>query len=456
MGILDNLYNRVVTDIASRVTTAMGKETITMREYRRGNQPKQLKVNKDKGQYDDNVTVNFVGLVINRSVSQMIGGGVEFRFDGEDGKVTTPQGDFVRACLDANKEEILFHRAALSASEAGTGYLFLMDKDTTYDETGAGYPRILVWDPALVSMKTLRNDFDIVIQYTHEYYVKDEQGKQSGYRKVVERDMESESDTWYIRDYEMAANDTKWVMVNEAGPYSFCRVIHWQNLPTIDSCYGDPDISYDMRSLQDRINGNASNVAKVIRLTAHPYKWGSGTKPAGDNLDIGPDHMPWLSADGAIHVEPPNDNTTGIGYLNWLRAVFFDTARTVDISSLADKLGSLTNFALRVIYQDNKNRIETKQELFGDALETLVYRLQIIGGLQPVHADVEWADFVPVDDLGVAQKDVQLVGAGIEDKQTAAEHQGLDWAKVSARLEEQAASETNVGALLLNNFNRGV
>lgn len=453
-NIFSEAYNRIVSDIANRVTTEMGRDTVKAREYRRGYQPKQLKVRPN--QYDDNIQINFVGLIANRAVSQLIGHGISLRFDGEDGGVVTPQGEFVRSALCANHEEILFHRACLSACEAGTGYLFLLPPDTIYDDEGNGFPRILAWDPALVTMRSLPQDFDVVVQYTHEYFIPDQHGRNVGYRKVVERDMAAVNEVWTITDYKQEANSSRWEQIAPPviWPYPFCPVLHWQNLPSIDCVYGEPDITQDVIALQDRINGNASNVAKVLRLNGHPFMWGKGLQSAGI-FDQGPDKIVSLGPDGEISSLPPvGDMVAAREYLDWLRASLFDITRTVDINSMKDKLGSLTNFALKVLYQDNLNKINTKRELFGDALEALAYRLQIMGGMQPLDCEIDWPEFLPVNGMETAQLEQMLVGMGIESKQSAAEGMGLDWSVETERIQNENTQSDNIGAALLRAFNR--
>ena len=52
------------------------------------------------------------------------------------------------------------------------------------------------------------------------------------------------------------------------------------------------------------------------------------------------------------NLEMQSDLNSSLNFIRYLRQALFDVSRAVDIDSMADKLGSLTNFGLRVLYQD--------------------------------------------------------------------------------------------------------
>ena len=81
-------------------------------------------------------------------------------------------------------------------------------------------------------------------------------------------------------------------------------------------------------------------------------------------------------------------------------------------------------------------------------------RLQIMGGFEAAHAEVRFADFVPVNKLEAVQYEQIKTGMEIESKQTAAEELGLHWEKEMERMQAEKSAVDNVGAMLLNAFNR--
>lgn len=456
MGIFSSILTPIAKELAARISMDMQgdpriKDMVEARSYRRGQHRPSLKPSREG--HNDNVALNFIGLVVNRAVSQTIGGGIEYKFEGDDGEVESPQAEYIHAALDANKQEVLFHRSLLFSCEAGTGY-WMLAPDAQADTKGNMFPRIVVLDPAFMSIKTKHGDFDIVESYTHEYIDIDPiTQREVGYRKVFARNFESVEERWTITDYISRGGKWEEVAPPVLWPYPFSPVLHWQNAPSTDSIYGEPDITDDMVLLQDQINYDASNINKIIRLYAHPQRFSKGV--IGKSIDIGPDQMPSVDKDGDIvQLEPVGDIAGPSNFLLILKKAFFDIARMVDIDSL-DAQGALTNFGMKVRYQDNLNKIATKRELFGDAIEELCRRLMIMAGLDPVDVEVIWPDWMPVNEVEQITAAQQKIDMGITSKQTVAEELGLDWEQEQERMDGERQANDNVGATLLRAFNRG-
>jgi hypothetical protein len=448
---MTNFTNRIAQAVADRVMTDSGKTIANARAYRLGVQPKPIKTKPN--QYDDNLILNYTGLIVDRSVSQLIGEGIEFDFEGE---TETPQEEYIDAVWDANHQEILLHRAALSASEAGTGYIMLNPPSSgIVGEDAITYPRLVLVDPAYMTMETLPEDFEIVYKYIIQYTFTDFDGKEAARRKTIVQD--ADSGKWIITDEIQKGTGGKWVLVaSDPWPYDFCPVVHWQNLPTIDSPYGEPDITGGLMEVQDKINADISFLSKSLRLGSDPLRVFTGSM-APEFIDtIKSIHVP----DGSVTQLPPATDWPGeLAYLQQVSQAMFKIARTVDVASLEDKLGSLTNFALKVIYQDNAAKINTKRELFGDALEEINRRLMLMAGMEPIDCDVIWPDFMPTNQAEEAAYYQGLQALGVISKQTLADKLGIDWEKEQERMKaEQEAdrqANDNVGAFLLRQQMRG-
>lgn len=426
-------------------------EIITARNYRLGKQPHQLKVKP--GQHDDNITINFTGLVANRIVSQMVGKGIDFDFGGDD-KVETEQEKWVKACLDANKQEELFHRAALQAIESGDGY-FDISGGKVYDLRDKEYPRIILQKPEHVTIETLPEDFEIVVKYIIQYTFIDFDGKEKARKREIVKLVDA--DGWEINDY-IADNSGRWQPTGTIPwPYKFAPIIHWKNLPSVDSINGEPDISKNLRDIQDYINFSNSNIAKIIRLQAHLMRIGKGLK--ADDLktfESGADKMLLIpETSDVIQLDQLGDLTGAMAFIKTLRQAMFDCARVVDIDSLGDKLGALTNFALRVLYQDNLSMIDTHRELFGDAIEELVIRLQQISEMEPIEATVVWPDFLPENDAEISAAYQSDLNMGVVSKETISGLRGYNWEQEQERIANDAAQTDNIGAAILRNFEQG-
>lgn len=455
MAIWDSVFDRIAERLTAGIVDRMAaKPIIEARAYRSGYYKPQLRVSPN--QFDDNIGINLTGLLVNRIVSQTIGAGFELDFDGE---TETANEQYIRAVLDANKQEVLFHRCCVAAAEAGTGYLMIIP-DAVTGPNGEVLPRLQLVDPTLVTIETLPEDFEIVLRYTIQYKFIGANGKEQARRRVIERATPNTVDlianeTWVINDYEQGANG-QWVLVAST-PWlqDFPAMLHWQNLPSIRDAYGEPDLTPAQIELQNRINFVASNISKLIRYYAHPMRFSVNAK--FEKLDVGPDKVVALTGDNADirQLEALGDLSASMAYLTTLRQAFFACGRVVDIDSIHDKLGALTNFGLRVLYADNLNLISTHRELFGDALEELVRRLQVLAGMTPVPCSVVWPDFLPVNET---EEQTALAGDlanGLVSKQTAAGKRGYDWDAEQERIAAEGQQDTNLGAALLRAFDRG-
>jgi hypothetical protein len=456
--IIQALSARIASDISEQMQV---KPIVQARAYRLGFYNPQLKVKLN--QFDDNIGLNLAGLLVNRVVSQMLGGGFTLDFEGD---TETANEQYVNGVLEANKQEVLFHRAGVSASEAGTGYLLLIP-DGVVGEDGVIYPRLQLIDPAFVTIETLPEDYELVVRYTIAYKFTGADGKEHQRKRVIEHSApevaedgtQSGGNTWVINDFEQAPGG-QWELVGSTPwPYDFAPLLHWQNLPSATDVYGEPDLTAAQIALQDRINFVSSNISKLIRYYAHPMRIGKGVSL--DNMkvyDSGPDKMlliPGGPDNDVKQLEALGDLESSMAYLTMLRQAFFACGRVVDLDSMTDKLGSLTNFGLRVMYQDNIALVSTKRELFGDMLEELARCLQILNGMQSIPCTIVWPDFLPENEVEEMTAIEAKMRIGIMSKQTAAAELGLDWEKESERIEEETASQDNIGAALLRGFTQG-
>ena len=459
MGIFDSFANKIANSLADRLLDDKGKALTTARNYAAGIQPDQLKVRE--GQFNDNIVLNFVGLITDRIVSQVIGNGVELDFEGD---TETESEKFIKAALDANQQEILFHRSVKSGVLAGTGFLF-MQEGSVFGKDGKEYPRLTLWDSAFVTIETLPEDFEVVTSYTLKYKFIDVAGKESARKRVVkptsfevdEAGNERGGDTWEIVDYILNPATGKWDEDDRIlWPFNFAPVLHWQNLPSLDKPEGVPDITNDLLAAQDRINFVASNASKIIRFYAHPQRF-SRMYGNENKVRLAPDEMPNFGDPngGLFQLETMGDMAGVLAYMKLLRQSMFDRARVIDIDSMQDKVGALTNFGLRVLYQDNINLIATHRELFGNMLEELVRRLLIIAGKEEVDCDVVWPDWMPVNEVEEVASLQADMATGLLSKQTAAKKRGYDWEQEQERLADEQTGQLDIGTAILNSFNQG-
>jgi hypothetical protein len=155
------------------------------------------------------------------------------------------------------------------------------------------------------------------------------------------------------------------------------------------------------------------------------------------------------------NVEMQSDLASSMGYMLAMRQALFDITRTVDISSMNDKLGALTNFGLRVLYQDALAKNESKKQLYGDALLELNRRILLLANMTPEEGHIEWPEPLPVntqEEIAGLTFDLQN---GLVSNETVSEKRGYIWASENEKIQNEKSQGDNIGAMLLNNFNRG-
>lgn len=425
------------------------------RDYRLGKQDKQLKVKF--GQPDDNVRCNLIGKAINQSVYLLVGQGVDFDLPGDD---ETPQDLWLDACWKANNKQVLLHRAVQNASEAGNGYIKIIPDGVAgmLNNKEVLFPRLVCLDPKWMSMDTNPEDFEQVIRYTIRFTTTGPDGKERARKQVIEF---IDDGYWLISDYYNDHSTAgKWVLMSELRwDYNFAPIVNWQNLPSPNSVYGEPDIDDDVIELQDRYNFVASNINKIIRYHAHPKTYGINTgKP--DKESWGADQMVLFNNGGENaqldNLEMQSDLESSINFFNLLGKSILDNTSTVDVNNLKDKLGQLTNFAVRVLFNDALSKMNVKRQLFEIALKDLNHRLLVIAGLPDDPGEVVWPESVlPINEKEVLEVQKTELELGLVSKQTVSMERGRDFKQEQERIGKESANESNVGDQILRTFERG-
>jgi hypothetical protein len=463
MGLIDNinawLKSRIVGWLEGGNDPTYGDRSQSMasrRYYRLGAQKRFLRRSREG--YDDNVVGNFLGLALDRGISLLFGKEIEFEW--EEG-VDDATVEYIDDIWEANNKPILLHKLAMYGGEDGTVFVKLVPDE----EKGW---RIIAQDPIFKDILTDPDDDEKVIRYVTQYKTRDIDGEEVAKRETIlagnYEDLTQPLTHWLIRN-EINSRSTggKWVIVSEnVWPYVQAPLIHWQNLPMVGTAWGMPDIADDVIELQDKSNFAISNVNRIIRLFAHPFRWSrgfGGAKVAGAanaEMDTGPDKMPNVDSPTAeVNQLPPVGDVPGaVGHAQNLRQIIFDTTRNTDISSMKDKVGALTNFGLRILFYDALQKLETKRNLYAWGIREINRRILIFSNMEPKDCTITWKDPLPVDETALRTNLEADMRMGVVSKETIAKRLGYDWEKEEKLIEEQQQATDNVGAQILRAFDR--
>ncbi len=446
MSVMDNFRNWLLEPLIGRELVSKASESSLKRNYRRGIHKAPIKT------ADDAIIVNFIGLLVDRSVAMLFGQEPEFDLPGES---DAPEQQYIDAVWASNRKMQLLKRSAVYGAETGTCYVKILP-DGAISKDGKLIPRLVVLDPATVTMDALPEDIDTVFRYTIAYTITDPvTGKDKTVKQVTEHD--ADTGYWNITD-SISINGNKFEVTNkQVWEWEFAPIVHWHNLPDVGSVYGRPDITDDLIDLQDKINFVSSNTAKIIKYHAYPKTWARGFQNI-NKIAWGVDELVTTTDPNALiqNLEMQSDLSSSLSFIRYLRQALFDVSRAVDIDSMADKLGSLTNFGLRVLYQDALSKLEEKRGLYAEGIVEINHRLlELAGAGNTDGGEVVWPDVMPTNEMEVSQAIKTDIDLGLVSKQTASGIRGYSWIDEEPRIADERMASDNVGAALLRAFGQG-
>lgn len=452
-----------------------------LRNYYNGDHRPQL--HTKAGAQNENITQNWCGLAADRSIARMFRGGIQFNLpDGADA-----QQEYISKTWDINKKEILLYQYALHGTVYGTPYFKICPDEMRDPYTGDIYPRLIAIDPEIIRVHTSHDDMSEVYAYVISYshgkkmhweityrsdmtYGFDSNGNvMIMYAKKDDEVYEAET-TWVIDEIEQEGGGARQVTSTTPWLYNFPPIIHQKNLPSLKSCYGDSDFD-DVVNIQDKSNFVVSNTNKIVKFFANPLTFIFGTSLAqlkDNKLDgaVGSIYaIPNVDAK-AMNLEMSSDLASSRNLSQDLKKSIFDIAREVDTDSIGDKLGTLTNFGLRVLYTDATDKNDVKRQLYGDAIKELNRRLLVLNNFAPEASDpgkITWGDALITNVLEDMQADQLAMDMGIIDLETITKRYqsryGVDFETVQANIakqKEDANKNTgDIGAMILRDFNNG-
>jgi hypothetical protein len=354
--------------------------------YYHGLHPRPLRVRP--GEVDDNVIVNYCRLIVDKGVSWLVGKDIRFELDET---AETPAEEWLEACWQANRQALLLHNLALTGAVAGHAFVKIVP--------GQPYPRLVVLDPASVTVRWLPDDLGTVVAYRVRYPALDPQlGKAVTVRQRIER---QDDGTWLVTDERSV----------EGGPFATVRQVRWgypwppivecQNLPYPNDYWGLSDLEDDVLALNDGINFHRSNIARILRYHAHPKTWGKGF--TAQHLNVAVDETIVLpSPDAELrNLEMQSDLASSLQAVRALEERLHEVSRVPEVATgKLESAGNLSGVALQILYQPLIEKTETKRLLYGDLLVELNRRLLALGGFgEDNRVTLHWPELLPSDPL---------------------------------------------------------
>jgi hypothetical protein len=416
-----------------------------------GKLPKPLKVKP--GDQDDNVRLNYSGLIVDIGVSFLFGQMLDFEVtkpkgagQGEASSEPSPADKWLCDCWDANKRMTTLTKLAINGGVCGHTFVKVKQAQAA---KGQKFPRLIVLDPATVTALWSPEDFEEVEAYVIQWNAVDPITQ----KPMVRRQIIEPADAgmrWTITDYVSKGNARSWDFLSETlWPYPWSPIFHCQNLPAPNEFYGRADLDDDVVEANTSINFNVSNISRILKIHAHPKTWGNGFEAktldmSVDNLIVLPDPEAKLQ-----NLEMQSDLSSSLEFYTKLKEALHEIAQIPEVATgKMDKIGALSGVALEILFKPIVQKTGKKQLTYGDMLADLNGRLLELGGTptsggftpggkgEGQKVSAHWPNVIPVntkedaetgtiyDTLGVSRETILTrlgFDAALEQKKRAAQ-----------------------------------
>jgi hypothetical protein len=456
---------RELNDAAQKERETRAKNLELKWRYYKGEMTAPLK--PDGTGVNDNVLLPLVRLIIDKAVANMLGvddtGGVEgIRFlipesevqdalslksptaetplqaplpalprrNGAKPKQTDDLQDWMDRFWRANHKNSFLHGVFLNAALGGHVFIQINPNQLIDPDTGSkSLPRLVNLNPALCTPFWQEDDVQNVLWYRVDIG-DDYRGKRTDYVKVSDS-------TWMIYTYTRKGSKWERSEAPKKWGFSFAPIIDWQNIPvpSIGGYYGLDDVG-TLWQMNDALNVTVSTMQRIQKNHAMPRTVVTGGSlprktdgEGNETVDITPSTVLEFDDPQAkmYNLELQSDGAGSFALMQFIQRHFFNAAKEVDPATVADKLGDLTNFGLRVMYQDVLAKRQTKWMTAGEGLQRVcAAALEVAGKGRDIQVKVVPPDVLPndpVEESTALRTDVEVFGVSQE---TALERRGYD------------------------------
>lgn len=392
------------------------------------------------------VTLNISGQALDDMVEFVgvprleIPGGV-LREPGADGKLTTLKSDEqlqLEAWWEEQELPEFLSDVLLSGYAAGHTFVRLY----VDDDDGV---QVALLDPRMVTVFWDATNIKRLLWYRLEWMQGDERRRQD----IVPGWLLAEGGAgWLILEYAMKKGGAKW---EEAGrddwPFDFAPIVEGKNRHAPHAYYGRGDVK---PKSNDAINFAASNVAKILKHHAGPQTVLTGGT-LGDDVTTGPGTVLEIPDPNAklFNLEMQSDLQSSLAFLDKLEARLFSEMRVVDLATIKDKLGQITNFGVKMLFVRMTNMLTTRRRLYGKLMTELSRRSLLIQGIAVEKVTATWAEMLPVNRLELVNTLKGEKELGVLSEQTAAEDLGRNYDSELERKDEEQANTVDAQANVL-------
>ena len=377
----------------------------------------------EPGQPDPNVVSNRAATIVDTGVDFLTGKTVRL----EVLKGGTPNKD-AQDCLDhcwGNDDRRMTTMSKLAQNGGIFGHIFA--RVVPPDEPRRPYCRVVVLDPAQLTVVTDQDDCDTVVAYMIDWQEAASPALRQltvGKRQIITRiDPDDDADDYYggtdpdsrweISNWMRGPNNA-WYEVGEpiAWDHPWAPVSDWQNLPLANMHWGQSDIPRNVQHLNSVLNLALSNVNVIGKHHSFPWLYASGVG-LGATIEVGPGKLTQLQAPEAKlqAVEAHGDLPGLLGFAEDLRSDMDEQTRVPGVATgrFKDLPKATSGVALQMLYGPLLSKTAHKQRLYAEGFAELSLRMLSLCGFGDGTGEdgwevkVHWPSPLPNDDASTAQ-----------------------------------------------------
>lgn len=401
-------------------------------------------------QPDDNVISNRCAPIVDTGVSFLFGDELEIALGEEEAEekkkegsgtgdtrtnANADKGERMRTLIEqiwGQKEQRipLLSDLAMNGAIAGTAFLRIVPLPD-------GSFRLVVVDPATVSVQTAPQDCETVLCYCIEYAVDelrdlpDAGAAFARYERVFYREeitrLDPQSDdpdaASLFSDRDTRWQITHWTRTGEQGPWQsagapllwphpFPPIFACKNLPNPNDFWGKPDLTPDLIGMNKALNLVQSNINRIEKLYGAPILYANGLGEAP--IDIRPGQIIALPLPESkiASVAIQSDVSSALAFCENLRSDMDEQSGVPGVATgrIKDLPRTTSGIALQMLYAPILKKTAMKRCLYGKLIIDVTRALLVMAGLLSSTQDAEhaqitlnWQNPLPIDDQALVQ-----------------------------------------------------
>lgn len=435
-------------------------EEIDLRwEWYEGNHPDTLRV--EAGEKNDNIKLGLIERGVDKAVDFVrvpkwyeLPGGITRSTDAEG--VVSEERTVEQDALDVLYERYAPDLPDLLLTGWTSGHSFM--KLHWEDVEGVTIPAMSLIDPRIMTVywQNGRSSKPKPVWYRMQWT----DGRSAWRQDIVPGAMVgNEGATWVIIDYMQQAGGRWEEQARDIWGFPFSPIVDVPHKRVPYQFYGKPGITKMLMNLNNSINFVNSNTGRIIKFHAHPRTIGVGVDAADVEATSIDGFFTTPAGTNVFNLEMQSDLLSSMAFDENLRRELYSEMRVVDTASIKDKLGQLTNFGLRQLFNDQIEMTEEHRRDYGAAMGEALRRMLWMAGYEFKSPPVAtWPEILPtnrIEAVAAAQAEYDL---GVVSARTLAEELGRNYEAEQAqkRLEEQDASDVLTDALLRSQMSGGL